>query len=242
MLIIAMFIGHAYMGTIGVTGSWQAMKTGYVDEGWAEEHHKLWRRRHRRRQGPGPAQRAAAGPRRSGGLTALSSRESDASFHRAAPTPLALTSRGVAKLPPPIGRGQGEGRRNCLTRRRGPTRSGRTSFASRWTTSPTSTARRAPQRASPRSLPSAAPAASAGSAAAPAPICWRRARPGPHVSTHPGAAKPLEASGAHSPPGTATRPPSNKATSAEMTSTRIATCAAAASRRSPNTAMKPTLA
>jgi len=42
MFIIAMFIGHAYMGTIGVTGSWQAMKTGYVDEGWAEEHHPLW--------------------------------------------------------------------------------------------------------------------------------------------------------------------------------------------------------
>jgi formate dehydrogenase subunit gamma len=42
MFIIAMFIGHAYMGTIGVTGSWRAMKTGYVDEGWAEEHHRLW--------------------------------------------------------------------------------------------------------------------------------------------------------------------------------------------------------
>ena len=42
MFIIAMFIGHAYMGTIGVTGSWRAMRTGYVDEGWAEEHHKLW--------------------------------------------------------------------------------------------------------------------------------------------------------------------------------------------------------
>jgi formate dehydrogenase subunit gamma len=42
MFIIAMFIGHAYMGTIGVTGSWRAMKTGYVDEGWAEEHHKFW--------------------------------------------------------------------------------------------------------------------------------------------------------------------------------------------------------
>jgi formate dehydrogenase subunit gamma len=42
MLMIAMFIGHAYMGTIGVSGSWQAMKTGYVDEGWAEHHHPLW--------------------------------------------------------------------------------------------------------------------------------------------------------------------------------------------------------
>src|SRR6185295_7469063 len=43
LLMIAMFIGHAYMGTIGVSGSWQAMKTGYVDEGWAEVHHPLWR-------------------------------------------------------------------------------------------------------------------------------------------------------------------------------------------------------
>ena len=42
MFIIAMFIGHAYMGTIGVAGSYQAMRTGYVDAGWAEEHHPLW--------------------------------------------------------------------------------------------------------------------------------------------------------------------------------------------------------
>jgi formate dehydrogenase subunit gamma len=42
LLMIAMFIGHAYMGTIGVSGSWRAMKTGYVDEGWAEHHHPLW--------------------------------------------------------------------------------------------------------------------------------------------------------------------------------------------------------
>jgi formate dehydrogenase subunit gamma len=42
LLMIAMFVGHAYMGTIGVSGSWRAMKTGYVDEGWAEHHHPLW--------------------------------------------------------------------------------------------------------------------------------------------------------------------------------------------------------
>jgi hypothetical protein len=40
--------------------------------------------------------------------------------------------------------------------------------------------------------------------------------PGPFAVTPP-ASKPLEASGAHSPPGNATSPPSNKATSAEMT-------------------------
>jgi hypothetical protein len=48
------------------------------------------------------------------------------------------------------------------------------------------------------------------------------ADPGPYTAlqTTPPAAKPLEASEAHSPPGTATGPPSNKATSAEMTGTR----------------------
>jgi hypothetical protein len=44
--------------------------------------------------------------------------------------------------------------------------------------------------------------------------------PGAYTPTTPQASKPLEAAGAHSPPGTATSPPSNKATSAEMTGTR----------------------
>lgn len=45
--------------------------------------------------------------------------------------------------------------------------------------------------------------------------------PGPYVAqTTPAASKPLEASGAHSPAGMATSPPSNKATSAEMTGPR----------------------
>ena len=42
VLIIAMFLGHIYMGTIGMRGAYRAMKTGYVDEGWAREHHRLW--------------------------------------------------------------------------------------------------------------------------------------------------------------------------------------------------------
>ena len=41
-LMMAMFMGHIYMGTIGVKGSYQAMRTGYVDEGWAKEHHAYW--------------------------------------------------------------------------------------------------------------------------------------------------------------------------------------------------------
>jgi formate dehydrogenase subunit gamma len=42
LLMMAMFIGHIYMGTIGVKGAYNAMRTGYVDEAWAKEHHELW--------------------------------------------------------------------------------------------------------------------------------------------------------------------------------------------------------
>ena len=42
VLMMAMFLGHIYLGTIGMTGAYKAMKTGYVDEAWAREHHELW--------------------------------------------------------------------------------------------------------------------------------------------------------------------------------------------------------
>jgi len=42
VLYIAISLGHIYMGTIGVEGSYQAMRTGYVDETWAKEHHEYW--------------------------------------------------------------------------------------------------------------------------------------------------------------------------------------------------------
>ena len=42
MLMMAMFLGHIYMGTIGMKGAYKAMETGYVDETWAREHHQLW--------------------------------------------------------------------------------------------------------------------------------------------------------------------------------------------------------
>jgi formate dehydrogenase subunit gamma len=40
--MVALLIGHIYMGTIGTRGALSAMKTGYVPEGWAQEHHELW--------------------------------------------------------------------------------------------------------------------------------------------------------------------------------------------------------
>jgi formate dehydrogenase subunit gamma len=42
MLMMAALLGHIYMGTIGVKGAYRAMRTGWVDEGWAKEHHVLW--------------------------------------------------------------------------------------------------------------------------------------------------------------------------------------------------------
>lgn len=41
-LMMALFAGHIYIGTIGMKGAWSGMRTGYVDEGWAKEHHELW--------------------------------------------------------------------------------------------------------------------------------------------------------------------------------------------------------
>jgi formate dehydrogenase subunit gamma len=35
-------MGHIYMGTIGMRGAYDAMRTGYVDETWAKEHHEYW--------------------------------------------------------------------------------------------------------------------------------------------------------------------------------------------------------
>lgn len=42
VLMMLMFMGHIYIGTIGMSGAYKAMRTGYVDETWAKEHHELW--------------------------------------------------------------------------------------------------------------------------------------------------------------------------------------------------------
>ncbi len=42
VLLIAIFIGHIYIGTVGMQGAIDAMWGGRVDYNWAEEHHELW--------------------------------------------------------------------------------------------------------------------------------------------------------------------------------------------------------
>jgi formate dehydrogenase subunit gamma len=42
IVMMAAFLGHIYMGTIGMRGAYKAMRHGQVDEAWAKEHHALW--------------------------------------------------------------------------------------------------------------------------------------------------------------------------------------------------------
>ncbi len=39
---MALSLGHIYLGTLGLEGSYDAMRHGTVDETWAKEHHDIW--------------------------------------------------------------------------------------------------------------------------------------------------------------------------------------------------------
>jgi formate dehydrogenase subunit gamma len=67
VLMMALFMGHIYMGTVGMEGAYKAMKTGYVDETWAREHHELWY--DDIKAGKIPAQRSATGAAGAGDAT-----------------------------------------------------------------------------------------------------------------------------------------------------------------------------
>jgi len=41
-ILIAVIIGHIYIGSLGMEGAFDAMYTGQVDERWAKEHHSVW--------------------------------------------------------------------------------------------------------------------------------------------------------------------------------------------------------
>ncbi len=42
VLFIVASLGHIYVGTIGVEGAYETMRTGMTDETWAKEHHEYW--------------------------------------------------------------------------------------------------------------------------------------------------------------------------------------------------------
>lgn len=39
---MAIIVGHIYMGSVGVEGAFDGMRSGWVDARWAEQHHDLW--------------------------------------------------------------------------------------------------------------------------------------------------------------------------------------------------------
>ncbi len=42
LLLIAVILGHIYIGTLGMEGAFDAVGSGQVDENWAREHHAVW--------------------------------------------------------------------------------------------------------------------------------------------------------------------------------------------------------
>ena len=61
MFFIVMAFGHIYVGTIGIEGAYETMRTGYADETWAKEHHEYWyQETMANRTTPGTAPSAAA--------------------------------------------------------------------------------------------------------------------------------------------------------------------------------------
>ena len=42
IVMIAIIIGHVYIGSVGMEGAIDAVGSGQVDINWAREHHNLW--------------------------------------------------------------------------------------------------------------------------------------------------------------------------------------------------------
>ena len=42
LILIVVIVGHIYLGSLGMQGSFDAMGSGQVDENWAREHHSIW--------------------------------------------------------------------------------------------------------------------------------------------------------------------------------------------------------
>ena len=44
VLLMAMSLGHIYMGSVGIADTLEGMNSGYVDLNWAKTHHSRWAR------------------------------------------------------------------------------------------------------------------------------------------------------------------------------------------------------
>jgi formate dehydrogenase subunit gamma len=62
VLLVAVMIGHIYIGSIGMKGAYDAMGSGEVDLGWAKTHHSLWVEEEQARTAKGSQLRPDATP------------------------------------------------------------------------------------------------------------------------------------------------------------------------------------
>jgi formate dehydrogenase subunit gamma len=61
VLMVAVILGHIYIGTLGMEGAYEAMGSGTVDLNWAREHHSAWAEKQKVEAGS-PAARSVATP------------------------------------------------------------------------------------------------------------------------------------------------------------------------------------
>jgi len=64
LIWLSLMFGHIYLGTVGVEGALDGMRTGRVDENWAKQHHSRWYEEEARQA---DTQAAEAGAADSGG-------------------------------------------------------------------------------------------------------------------------------------------------------------------------------
>jgi formate dehydrogenase subunit gamma len=54
VILIAIMIGHIYIGSLGMRGAYDAMGSGKVDLGWARAHHSVWVEKQQAKTASGP--------------------------------------------------------------------------------------------------------------------------------------------------------------------------------------------
>lgn len=62
VLFIAAMLAHIYIGSLGMSGAYDAMSTGEVDLAWAKRHHDLWVEKEQAKTASGPQLGARAAP------------------------------------------------------------------------------------------------------------------------------------------------------------------------------------
>jgi formate dehydrogenase subunit gamma len=62
ILFTAVILGHIYIGTLGMSGAYNAMGTGEVDVAWAKTHHDLWVEKQQAKTASGPQIPARSAP------------------------------------------------------------------------------------------------------------------------------------------------------------------------------------